>query len=231
MYHSVSDCPEDPHDITVSPDRLHRQLAWLCGRGLRGVSVRELLAARAQGEERGLVGLTFDDGYADFVISALPVLRRWGCSATVFLVSGRLGCENDWEKHGPRKRLLDADEVRHVVAAGIEIASHGLTHTDLALLPDDVLHAEVQDSRSLLAEITGGDIEGFCYPYGTVDERVRAAVRSAGYRYACAIAPGPEIADDLALPRIHIGQSDTAVHLEVKRRLARTWGRALKETA
>ncbi|WP_210576658.1 polysaccharide deacetylase family protein [Streptomyces sp. GESEQ-4] len=231
MYHSVSDCPEDPHHITVSPDRLDRQLAWLCGRGLRGVSMRELLTARARGEERGLVGLTFDDGYADFLTTALPVLRRRGCSATVFLVAGRLGGGNDWESYGPRKPLLDADDVRRVAAEGMEIASHGLTHTDLIALPDDLLHAELHDSRALLARITGGDVEGFCYPYGTVDARVRAAVRGAGYRYACAIAPGREAAGDLALPRINIRQADTAVHLELKRRLARVWGRALETSA
>ncbi|MGV4981882.1 polysaccharide deacetylase family protein [Streptomyces sp. NRAIS4] len=232
MYHSVSDCREDPHDITVTPERLDRQLAWLCARGLRGVSVRELLAARARGEERGLVGLTFDDGYADFVTTALPMLHRWRCSATVFVVAGRLGGENDWETYGPRKALLDADDVRRVAASGMEIASHSVTHTDLTHLPDDdLLHAEVHDSRTLLAGVTGGDIEGFCYPYGTVDERIQAAVRGAGYRYACAIAPGPATAGDLALPRIHIGQGDTAVHLELKRRLAPAWGRALEKTA
>ncbi|GHI07620.1 polysaccharide deacetylase [Streptomyces cellostaticus] len=231
MYHSVSDCRQDPHDITVTPGRLDRQLAWLCGRGLRGVSVRELLAARARGEERGLVGLTFDDGYADFVTAALPVLHRWQCTATVFLVAGRLGGENDWETYGPCKPLLDADGVRRAAASGMEIASHGLTHTDLTGLPDDLLHAEVHESRTLLAGITGGEVGGFCYPYGTVDERVRAAVRSVGYRYACAIAPGSAAAGDLALPRIHIRQADTAVHLELKRRLARAWGRALEKTA
>ncbi|MFI1762298.1 polysaccharide deacetylase family protein [Streptomyces sp. NPDC020800] len=228
MYHSVSDCPEDPFNVTVSPARLDRQLAWLTGRGLRGVSMRELLAARARGEERGLVGLTFDDGYADFRTVALPVLRRWQCGATVFPVVGRLGAENDWEESGPRKRLLDADDIRHLVAEGVEIASHGLTHIDLSRAPDDVLQAEVRDSRALLARITGCEIEGFCYPYGTFDARVSAAVHSAGYRYACAIAPGPGKAGDLALPRIHIGQADTAVRLETKRRLARAWGRALE---
>ncbi|MFD4408315.1 polysaccharide deacetylase family protein [Streptomyces sp. NPDC058466] len=228
MYHSVSDCTEDPFNVTVSPARLDRQLAWLRGRGLRGVSVRALLDARARREERGLVGLTFDDGYADFLTTALPVLSRWECGATVFPVVGRLGEENDWEVSGPRKRLLDADDLRHLAAAGFEVASHGLTHIDLTRVPDDVLNAEVHGSRALLAELTGHEIQGFCYPYGTVDARVRAAVQSAGYRYACAIAPGSENVGDLALPRIHIGQSDTAPRLEVKRRLARAWGRAVE---
>jgi peptidoglycan/xylan/chitin deacetylase (PgdA/CDA1 family) len=227
MYHSVSDCPDDPFNITVSTDRLDRQIAWLRGRGLRGVSVRDLLDARARGEERGMVGLTFDDGYADFLTTALPVLRRWQCGATVFLVAGRLGGENAWEPFGPRKPLLDADGVRRVVAEGVEVASHGMTHLDLTKVTDEELRTEVEVSRRRLTELVGEGVEGFCYPYGFVDERVVAAVRAAGYRYACAIAPGPAGAGDLALPRIHIGQSDTAPRLELKRRLVRVRGRAL----
>ncbi|MFH0519530.1 polysaccharide deacetylase family protein [Streptomyces sp. M41] len=228
MYHSVSDCPDDPFDVTVTPARLDRQLAWLAARGLRGVSVRELLAARARGAERGLVGLTFDDGYTDFVTEAVPVLRRRGCTATVFVLPGLLGGANTWESGGPRKPLLDVDGIRGAAAAGMEIASHGLTHLDLTGVPDDVLHTEVTESRHRLAALTGGDIEGFCYPYGYLDERATAAVRRAGYRYACAIAPGPAGSGDFALPRIHIGQADTSLRLELKRRLARRYGRALE---
>ncbi|MFI6564640.1 polysaccharide deacetylase family protein [Streptomyces sp. NPDC050534] len=227
MYHSVSDCPDDPYNVTVTPERLGRQLAWMTGRGLRGVSMRELLAARARGAERGLVGLTFDDGFADFASTALPVLHRWGCTATVFVLPGRLGGENGWEPHGPRKPLLDTGGIRRVVAAGMEVASHGLTHLDLTKASDEVLHSEIDDSRRLLAGIIGRDVEGFCYPYGYMDERVAAAVRRAGYRYACAISPGPECCGDFALPRIHLGRADTAPRLELKRRLARRFGRAV----
>lgn len=75
MYHSVGDCSDDPYRVTVSPGRLDQQLGALRRRGLRGVGVAELLAARARGAGAGLVGLTFDDGYADFVSAALPLLR------------------------------------------------------------------------------------------------------------------------------------------------------------
>ncbi|MCX5056953.1 MULTISPECIES: polysaccharide deacetylase family protein [unclassified Streptomyces] len=227
MYHSVSDCPDDPYNVTVTPARLDRQFAWMSARGLRGVSMRELLTARARGAERGLVGLTFDDGYADFASTALPVLHRWGFTSTVFVLPGRLGGDNGWEPQGPRKPLLDVDGIRRVLAAGMEVASHGLTHVDLTKATDQELHTEVDDSRHRLAGITGGDIEGFCYPYGYIDERAAAAVRSAGYRYACSIWPGPAGCGDFALPRIHVGQSDTAPRFELKRRLARVYGRAV----
>ncbi|EGX54637.1 polysaccharide deacetylase [Streptomyces zinciresistens K42] len=228
MYHSVSDCPDDPYNVTVSPARLERQLAWLAGRGLRGVSVRELLAARARGAERGLVGLTFDDGYGDFVTCALPALARRGFTATVFVLPGLLGGENAWEPIGPRKPLLDVDDIRRAAAAGMEVASHGLTHLDLTKATEEVLYAEVNDSRDRLAAITGADVDGFCYPYGYLDERAAAAVRRAGYRYACAITPGPAGSGDFAVPRIHLGEADGAVRLELKRRLARVCRRSLE---
>jgi peptidoglycan/xylan/chitin deacetylase (PgdA/CDA1 family) len=228
MYHSVGDCSDDPYGITVSPARLDRQLGWLRRRGLRGVSVTELLAAHADGTERGLVALTFDDGYADFVEHALPVLRRHGFGATLFVLPGRLGGENDWDPLGPRKPLLTADEVRHAADRGVEIGSHGLTHVDLTRADDAVLRAETAHSRALLSELTGAPVAGFCYPYGTVDRRAVAAVRAAGYGYACAIDPG-SLTGRHALPRLHIGQHDTAVRLQLKYRLHRLRRRPVEE--
>jgi peptidoglycan/xylan/chitin deacetylase (PgdA/CDA1 family) len=221
MYHSVGDCSDDPYRITVSPERLDEQLGRLRGWGLRGVGMSELLAARARGEGQGLVGLTFDDGYADFVTGALPVLLRHDCGATLFVLPGRLGGENAWDPLGPRKPLLDKQGIRVAAASeGIEIGSHGLTHVDLTRADDAVLHAEVSESRALLSELIGAHIDGLCYPYGTLDQRAVDAVRAAGYRYACAIDPGP-LTGPFALPRVHIGQNDTAVRLLLKHRLHR----------
>ncbi|MFF7328701.1 polysaccharide deacetylase family protein [Streptomyces sp. NPDC090306] len=220
MYHSVGDCSADPYRITVTPDRLARQLRWLTRRGLRGVSVGDLLAARARGRGDGLVGLTFDDGYADFVDNALPVLRRWQCGATLFVLPGRLGGENAWDPLGPRKPLLTADGIRHAASEGVEIGSHGLTHVDLTRADGDLLRAEVHESRDRLAELTGTAVQGFCYPYGSVDRRAVDAVRDAGYDYGCAIAPG-RLTGPHALPRLHIGQNDTSPRLHLKHKLHR----------
>ncbi|MFE3827862.1 polysaccharide deacetylase family protein [Streptomyces sp. NPDC059092] len=218
MYHSVADPTDDPYQVTVSPGRLERQLRWLRRRGLAGVSMAELLRARAEGRGAGLVGLTFDDGYADFVETAVPLLRKHGCSATVFVLPGRPGGTNEWDSPGPRKPLLTEDGVREAAAAGMEIGSHGLLHVDLVTADDTTLAAETARSRELLRALTGGEVGGFCYPYGTVDARVVAAVRAAGYSYACAIDPGP-LTGMHALPRIHVGERDTGLRLHLKRRL------------
>ncbi|MGY0490197.1 polysaccharide deacetylase family protein [Streptomyces sp. WG-D5] len=218
MYHSVDDCPDDPYNVTVTPERLRQQLSWLRSRNLRGVGVAELLDARARGAGRGLVGLTFDDGYGDFVENALPLLKHYECSATVFVLVGRLGGENEWDASGPRKPLLTAQGIRAAAAAGMEIGSHGLLHVDLTQVDEAERRAEIQRSKAQLSELIGGPVHGFCYPYGRVDARTVEAVRGAGYRYGCAVSPGP-LAGVHAMPRVFVGQRDTPWRLELKRRI------------
>lgn len=213
-YHSVGDPTDDPYGITVSAERLDAQLTWLRRRRLTAVGIATLLRTPDAGR-RGLVGLTFDDGYADFVHEALPVLRRHGCTATVFVLPGRLGGSNVWDPLGPRKPLLTGDEIRTVAQAGMEIGSHGMRHRDLTELSDEELRAETHRSRELIQHITGTAPDGFCYPYGTVGRRVLESVRAAGYGYGCALTPGP-LLGPLALPRTHISHADRGIRLRAK---------------
>jgi peptidoglycan/xylan/chitin deacetylase (PgdA/CDA1 family) len=217
MYHSVQPYTDDPYLVTVGPARFEQQMRWLSRRGLRGVSIAELLAARAAGAGRGLVGLTFDDGYADFAEYALPVLRRHDFTATVFVIAGRLGGDNVWDPAGPRKQLLDAGQVRALAEAGVEIGSHGLLHVSLPAA-HGALADETSGSRRILQDITGQPAGGFCYPYGHLDAEVVGAVRNAGYDYGCAIWPS-EYAGRHALTRIYVGDADTSPRL---------WGKAVR---
>lgn len=213
MYHSVDHYTEDPHLVTVSPSRFEGQLAWLRARGLRGVSVAELLAARDAGEGRGLVGLTFDDGYANFATRAVPALVRFGFSATVFMVSGGIGSYNAWDE-GPRMPLMSVEQLRIVVRAGMEIGSHGRDHVSLPRMGDAELREELRVSRASLEEIVDRPVTGFCYPYGHAAAREIEAVRAAGYDYACHISP--ERPGRHALARTYIGDRDSGLRLRVK---------------
>lgn len=217
MYHSVAVYDEDPYEVTISPQRFERHMRWLRSRGLRGVSLADLLTARAEGRGRGLVGLTFDDGYQDFVTNAMPILQRYGFTATAFVLAGRLGGHNAWDAPGPHKALLTANQVRQAAQSGMEIGSHGLEHVSLPEADDTQLNAETVRSRAILQELTGQQIRGFCYPYGHLDARVVKAVReAAGYDYACAIWASSAIGRH-AIPRTYVHDRDTAWRLDAKR--------------
>ncbi|MEZ0092409.1 polysaccharide deacetylase family protein [Streptacidiphilus sp. EB129] len=216
MYHSIGAYGEDPYQVTVTPERFARQLSWLHCTGLRGVSISELLQAHAEGRASGMVGLTFDDGYADLLSEALPALERYGFTATAFIVAGRLGGQNDWDPNGPRKQLLTLEQVRLLGGSRIEIGSHGLLHRSLPGLAPEVLEMETLRSRELLEAIVERSVTGFCYPYGAVDPKALSAVRDGGYDYAVAIDHGP-LSGRWALPRTFVGERDGEWRLRAKR--------------
>jgi peptidoglycan/xylan/chitin deacetylase (PgdA/CDA1 family) len=223
MYHSVCGSAADPYQITVSPDRFAEHMRWLHRSRLRGVSMRELLNAAQQGSASRLIGLTFDDGYADFSTEVLPVLRRYGFTATVFVVAGNLGGHNDWDA-GPAKPLMTADQVRDVARMGAEIGSHGMNHCSLANANPALLASEVTRSRDVLQTLLETTVDGFCYPYGELSDAAVMATREAGYDYAVATFQTAR-RDRHALPRTYVGQRDGGARLLAKRirhRLA--WG-------
>jgi peptidoglycan/xylan/chitin deacetylase (PgdA/CDA1 family) len=220
MYHGVADVAEDPNLLCVSPSRFAEQMAWLERRGLRGVGIGTLVEAMRAGRQRGLVGITFDDGYLSVLEAALPELRRRGFGATAYIISERLGGTNEWDE-GPSWPLMTADQVRGLVAAGVEIGSHAATHMRLAGVSPEQLTAEVAGSRASLAALLGAEIRGFAYPYGSIDAAARRAVRDAGYEYACAVAASAAEIGLMALPRMYIGQQDDAVRMTAKRLLNR----------
>jgi peptidoglycan/xylan/chitin deacetylase (PgdA/CDA1 family) len=211
MYHSVEPYESDPYRVTVHPRRFDQQLRWLHRRGLRGVSMAELLTSR----EPGTVGLTFDDGYVDFITAVMPTLARYGFTATVFVIAGALGGYNAWDEPGPRKALMTAADVRLAADAGMEIGSHSLHHVRLPEVGDQQLREEVVKSREQLAALVERPVTGFCYPYGAVGDREVRAVRDAGYEYACAV--GSSTLDGRhALPRAFVGDRDGSARLFAK---------------
>lgn len=218
MYHSVtrSGCSLTP--LSVSLEQFEKQMLYLKRHNLRGVSMRELYLSARRASARGLIGLTFDDGYEDFLDTALPVLKSSGFSATVFAVAGMQGEENSWDHYGrssPRLRLLDAEGIREVSEQGMEVGSHTMNHPRLSEVDAETLDFELNESRRVLSEIVGGPVEGFCYPYGDLDGAAVQAARKAGYAYACATKKRVEH-DVYDWPRMFVGEKDTSLRLWIK---------------
>lgn len=220
MYHAVADASYDPNLLSVSPPRFAQQLAWLARHRLRGVAVGTLVDALRAGRARGLVGITFDDGYASVLENAVPELLRHGFSATVFVVSDRVGGINDWDAGTPWP-LLSGSQVGELAAAGLEIGSHSATHTRLSGADAGVLRAEVGGSRERLSRLADAEIRGFAYPYGDMDAAARGGVRDAGYDYACAVSAPRAALGLMALPRVYVGQRDGPDRMTAKRLLFR----------
>jgi peptidoglycan/xylan/chitin deacetylase (PgdA/CDA1 family) len=105
MYHRIGAAGEDPWGITVSARHFEEQLEIL-RRRRRVLQLRELVGQLAAGElSPDCAVVTFDDGYADNLCLAKPLLDRFAVPATVFVTTGAVGRKKEyyWDELG---RLL-----------------------------------------------------------------------------------------------------------------------------
>ena len=207
-YHNVAEAPQEASYklLYVSPERFERQLWTLRRLGLQGVSTGEGIARLRNATSRGCVVLTFDDGYADTLTTAAPLLKQYGVRATCYVVSDALGTYNHWDADHlhEKKPLMSREQLDQWLAAGMEVGSHSLSHPRLHQVPQDIAQHEIADSRVALRNLLGVPIEHFAYPFGAFNADTVAWVRRAGYSSAVTVLPGIARASDdpLRLPRI-----------------------------
>lgn len=222
-YHHTEQAPPKGfamRSLWVTPSSFSTQMRWLSRLGYRGLSMSELVPY-LRGEKKGkVVGITLDDGYQSNVSHALPILKQYGFSATCYVVSGRLGQHNEWDAAlGMAKAaLMDVDEMRTWVDAGMEVGSHTCSHADLSRLSLAEARHELLQSKSDLENLLQKPVTQFCYPYGHFSPEHEALVSQAGYEAATTTHRGRACATDrmTALPRVPVVRSTYAVQFLLK---------------
>jgi peptidoglycan/xylan/chitin deacetylase (PgdA/CDA1 family) len=209
-YHNVDAAPQGvglPR-LYVTPEQFARQLWWLKRLGLKGISLSEGLTRLRQGNTGQYVVLTFDDGYADNLRHAAPVLKSIGFSATCYVVSHAVGTFNFWdaEKLGIQKPVMSREDLVSWLEHGMEIGSHSRSHPRFDRLDETQALEELTESRKRLTQWTGAEIRHFCYPYGAYAAETPELVKRAGYASAVTAQRGRAHAshDPYRLPRLSI---------------------------
>ena len=194
-YHMVG--PEQ--DLySVSPEEFDQQLAYLKKKGYTAVSLQELL----DGFEGKTVlpvkpvVITFDDGYRDNYLTALPIMEKYGMKATVFVVAGQVG----------QGEYLSWEQVRNLHKRSTEIGSHTVNHVALSeISASDQLQEAVQSKKILEAEL-GAPVSFLAYPYGKFTGETVSVLQAAGYRGACTGLPGLNVPNSArySLKRVNV---------------------------
>jgi len=171
-YHSIAGSSQHPADrFTVTAEALARQLDQLSARGFEFISpaLFEAYLLHDAPMPRRAVLLTFDDGYADLMVTARDILEPRGIEAVAFVLTRPTSDHNDWDKGAglPKRQLLAASQFQALAQSGIEIASHGRTHRELPSMPLAERTNEIDGSFNDLAEL-GLKPRFFAYPYGEV---------------------------------------------------------------
>jgi peptidoglycan/xylan/chitin deacetylase (PgdA/CDA1 family) len=104
VYHRVAEADRDPFGLRVSPDNFAGQMEAL-RRVAHPVALEEIV--RADRLPPRAVAVTFDDGYADNLHTAAPLLARHGIPATFFITSGPLDDPGEPWEDALQRVLLD----------------------------------------------------------------------------------------------------------------------------
>jgi peptidoglycan/xylan/chitin deacetylase (PgdA/CDA1 family) len=212
MYHEINDNPVLSGRLAVPPGGFAEQLSFLKAEGYQMLTAGQVARALREPETEVPAKpavLTFDDGFADFYQTVLPLLSKYGFTATLFVTSGWVvGCCPQAARSGP-PGTLNWEQLKEIAAAGIEVAAHSVTHPQLDQLPADAVRQEVATSKNALEERLGLPVTGMAYPFGYSSRLVRATVCSVGYEYACSVDNRLAGNNDsqVALPRLTIGRS------------------------
>jgi peptidoglycan/xylan/chitin deacetylase (PgdA/CDA1 family) len=188
----LADVPVTHRPYALTPDELRALLVEACASRRRALPVG-LVPTELAG---GFYGLTFDDGAASDYHVVFPILRELGLRATFFVVPTLV----DTPGH------VGWAELREMVAAGMEIGSHSLTHPFVNALGREELVREFGESKRILEERLGIAVRSASLPRGWEPPALRTVLTDLGYRTFCTSRvgwwyPGQ---DALSIPRIAI---------------------------
>ena len=190
-------------DLSLPPEEFEYQLRYLKEKGFSSVSMDDLwlsLEGRKRLPPRPVV-FTFDDGYRNGYLFAYPLLTRYGFAGTFFVVTDLVD----------RDEYLTWGQLREMVAAGMEVGSHTVSHADLARVDPLLRDRELNRSKQVLEEELGIPVRSLAYPGGSFDREVAAAARRAGYMTAVTTEYGAihERGKTMEMSRIRIRGTDT----------------------
>lgn len=226
MYHSIASMPKGTimRSLHVPKRLFSLQMRVLRLLGYRGLSMDEL-QPYLEGKKIGkVVGITFDDGFKNNLTSALPILKKFGFSATCYIISKKIGGINDWdlEKGIPVNPLMNKAEIHTWIEQGMSIGSHTQHHVHLAECDKVTAQLEITQSKMDLEKEFNIPVNHFCYPYGSMNDQVKILVQEAGYQSATTVNRGRAHANEdlLSLPRVPITHR-TFLHLLLIKVLSR----------
>ncbi len=189
MYHSVGDNSEF---FTVSAADFEKQMAYLAENNYHVLSVSKAIELFEGGRELPpkTVIITFDDGYKDNYDYVFPVLKKYGFSAAIFIVTGSVGGARTTTK-GTALPTLNWQQIKEMADSGlVEFFPHSHTHPKLDLISDEDIRYEVQTSKNILEKELGKKMTNFAYPYGRSNQKVRDILDQEYFRSAFTVKTG-----------------------------------------
>lgn len=175
MYHAVgNEEGEDwPKSLIMKPELFEAHLRYLKEQGYTIVTVAELADRLQSGQSVDkYVALSFDDGYKNNYSVVLPLLQKYAAKGSFFVINRDIGDDLH----------MNEQEIKGLIAAGMELGSHTYSHNPLAKIPEKYLVWETDTSRFWLKKkFDGYIVRTLAYPNGSYNDKVIAAAQKYGF--------------------------------------------------
>lgn len=214
MYHMVSNHRSKArfNKLRVPASEFERQVAWLSRNGFEFIFASQLDAGATTSKKT--VCLTFDDGYADNLTNADPILKKHNAVATLYLVEDRLGGWSSKKKqhHGDEElaaepKLSDQQVAQMVTSGRWELGGHTVTHANLPTLSEAEAKYEIQHSKDEFPRRFSVTPQTFAYPFGIYGQRESRLALEGGFSASVTTEPGifdGSRDDRMQIPRIKV---------------------------
>ena len=206
MYHSISN---SKNSLSLSVDKFYNQMNFMKKKGFNTINLNGL----HQNDKNKFI-ITFDDGYEDVLINALPILKKFNFKAICFFVTDYLNLHNKWDQHKSDFVLLktmNKIQVDEWLKNGMEIGSHTASHKNLIKINEDEKISEISRSKSFFKEKFNIDVKFFSYPYGSYNNETVKIVKNY-YKFAVTTKRSRYKKDkfnEYLLPRVPVNKNDS----------------------
>lgn len=199
-YHQIEDNANNP--LTLSNQDFEEQMAYLHKHGYNSITPDQLVKHIKTGAPLpdNPILITLDDGYRDNYTNAYPIMKKYGFTGTVFLITDVVGRDN-W--------YLDWDQIREMQQDGFIFGSHTLNHVPLTTLTRDEAQRQLVNSKAAIEWRLGTPVSCFAYPTGAYNKEIEGLLKDLGYEAAFSVDFGRVSmkSDIYALERIPIFKS------------------------
>lgn len=189
---SVRSTNPQQRSLEVTPEFLEQMILEYQAKGYIFISmdavVQLLQISKPKIQNSKFVVVTFDDGYRDNFIEALPILKKYNVPFIVYVTTNFIDNYSEMWWYPGRQLALSKDELLQLDHDPLcTIGAHTLSHPKLDELSMDDQRREIIESKRQLESWLGHPVSHFSYPHGAHSEQTRKiALQAAFSTIACA---------------------------------------------
>ena len=219
MYHHIM--PQPNNSIAITPATFDAQMKYLHDNGWHPVSIAQFNAFVEKGEPLPAkpVLITFDDNRMNQLTYGVPILKKYGFTATFFVVKKWVDATSS--------SFMHESELKQLIADGFDVESHTTNH--IQIHPSKLKSTGKTESyssmksryweptegmRTWMDATFDGKVTALAYPGGRYNAEAERLMKDAGYTVAFTTNDGYVTykgQSPYALPRWNTGARNTSL--------------------